>query len=205
MQVLASDLENGDDAPSNAQRCPPPSDLPVEVPLTEHDDLSNDAAFSSSIPAPTPAQRMKASNALEQESHLGHDGSMSRGRKSDEPMGAAQPVLHRKIPRPTSPVPHDHTTNNPIVRVLIPNSDTTGSSSSQPFFSQTQSQLSQLSSSNHHHVQAEPTMDDYENNNNSRALLRGITVDLKAREYPFLDLLRVREILERTDRYRYKT
>ena len=199
MQALASDLENGDDAPSNAQRYPPPSDLPVEVSLTEPDDLSNVAAFSSSIPAPTPAQRMKASNALEQESQLGHDGSMSRRRKS------AQPVLRRKIPRPTSPVPHDHTTDNPIVRVLIPNSDTTGSSSSQPIFSQTQSQLSQLSSSNNHHVQAESTMDDYENNNNSRALLRGITVDLKAREYPFLDLLRVREILERTHRYRYKT
>jgi hypothetical protein len=205
LQALASDLENRDDAPSNAQRCPPPSDLPVEVPLTEPDELSNVAAFSSSIPAPTPAQRMKASNTLEQESHLGHDGSTSR-RKSDEPMrAAAQLVLRRKIPRPTSPVPHDDTTNDPIVRVLIPNSDTTGSSSSQPIFSQTQSQMSQLSpSNNNHHVQAESTMDDYENNN-SRALLRGITVDLKARDYPFLDLLRVREILERTHRYRYKT
>lgn len=129
---------------------------------------------------------MKTSNILEQESHLGHDGSMSR--KSDDLMAQ---LVSRKIPRLASPVPRDHT--DPIIRVLAPNSDT---GSSQPV-SQTQSQLSRLSN----HVQAESTID----NENSQALLRGIMVDLKAKDCPFFDLLRVREILERTHRYRYST
>ena len=120
--ALASDLENRD-APSNTQRRSP-SDLP-KVPLTEPD--SSNVAFSSSIPAPTPAQRMKT----EQEFQLGH-GPISR--KSDDLMAQ---LVSRKIPRPISPVPHDHT--DPIIRVLAPNSDT---GSSQPISQHTQSQLS---------------------------------------------------------------
>ena len=174
-------MENGD-APSNAQRCPP-SDLP-DIPLTEPNS-TNVPFSSSSIPAPTPAQRMKKLNTFEQECRLGR-GPMSR--KSN---GSMAQLVSRKIPRPSSPVPHDHT--DPVIRVLAPNSDT---GSSQPI-SQTQSHLSQLSN----HVQADSTI-DYEN---SQALLRGITVDLKAKECPFFDLLRVREILERTHRCRYST
>ena len=127
---------------------------------------------------------MKTSNILEQESQLGP----GRNLESD---GLMPQLVSRKISRPASPVPNDHT--DPIIRVLAPNSDT---GSSQPI-SQTQSQLSQLPN----HVQAETTI-DYEN---SQALLRGITVDLKAKECPFFNLLRVREILERTHRYRYST
>ena len=129
---------------------------------------------------------MKTSNILEQESHLRRDGSMSR--KSSDVMAK---LVTRKIPRPRSPVPHDHT--DPIVRVLAPNSDT---ASSQPT---SQSQLSQRLSN---HVQAEVTHD---NENSQELLLRGNMVDLKARECPFFDLLRVREILERTHKHRYST
>jgi hypothetical protein len=169
--AVASNLENGD-AASNAQRCQP-SDLP-EAPLTEPE--SSNLSFSSSIPAPTPAQRMKASNIPQQEeSHLGQSEDVSR-----------------RIPRPTSQVPHDRT--DPIIPALTPNSNT---SSSQPM-SQTQSQLSRLSN---HHAQAESTID----HENSQTLLRGIMVDLKARECPFFNLLQVREILERTHRHRYST
>lgn len=171
---MASNLENGD-AVSNAQRCPP-SDLP-EVPLTEPE--SSNLAFSSSVPAPTPAQRMKASNTLQQEeSHL----PMSK--KSDDLIH----LVSGKIPQPTSPVPYGHT--DPA---LTPNSNT---SSSQPI-SQIISQLSRLSN---HHAQAESI--DHEN---SQTLLRGIMVDLKAKESPFFNLLQVREILERTHRRRYST
>ena len=94
----------------------------------------------------------------------------------------AQQAVSRKIPRPTSPVPYD--TGSPI-RILAPNSDT---SSSQPI-SQTQSQLRRLSQ----HVPAEST-----NHEDSQALLLGVAIDLKGGEYPFLNLLRVRGILERT-------
>jgi hypothetical protein len=107
--------------------------------------------------------------------------------KSDDLMG--QPVS-RKIPRPTSPIPHDH--KDPV-RILAPNSDT---GSSQPILqsqlqSQPQSQLKRLSN----YDQAESTIDP-------NALLLGISVDLKGGDYPFLDLLRVREILERTYKLR---
>lgn len=106
--------------------------------------------------------------------------------ENPDALAKAQPVS-RKIPRPTSPVPHDH--KDPV-RVLAPNSDT---GSSQPI-SQSQSQMRRL----FNHGQAESTVDCRD----SQALLLGITVDLKARDYPFLDLLRVREILEKTYRSR---
>lgn len=167
------------DAASNAQRRPP-SDLP-EVPLTE--PVSSNFAFSSSsFPAPTPAQRVKTSNILQQEFHL----PMSE--KSDDQMVQ---LVARKIPQPTSPVRHDHT--DTLIPALTPNSNTF---SSQPI-SQTISQLSRLSN---HHVQGESI--DHEN---SQTLLQGIMVDLKARECPFFNLLQVREILERTHRHRYST
>lgn len=179
--AVASNLENGD-AASNAQRRPP-SDLP-EVSSTEPE--SSNLAFSSSIPAPTPAQRMKTSNILRQEeSQLGHG---PKSRKSDD---LKAQLVSRKIPRLTSPMPHDHT--DPI-SALTPNSNT---SSSQPI-SQTQSQLSRLSN---HHARAKSTVD----HENSQRLLGGIMVDLKARECPFFNLLQVREILERTHRHRYST
>lgn len=178
--AVVSNLGN-EDAASNAQQCPP-SDLP-EISLTEPE--TSNLAFSSSIPAPTPAQRMKTSNILQQEeSHLRH-GPVSR--KTEDLMAQ---LVSREIPRSPSPVPHDHT--DPITRALTPNSNT---SSSQPI-SQTQSQSSRLSN---HHAQAESTID----NENSQTLLRGIMVDLKAKECPFFNLLQVREILERTHKHRY--
>ena len=173
--ALASDLENEDAPSTNIQRSPP-SNLP-EVPLTEPD--SSDVAFSSSsIPAPTPAQRMKTSNMLKQEeSHL------PIPKKSDDLMAQLM-FSPRKIPRPTSP----------IIRIPTSNADT--GSSSQPV-SQLESQLSRLSN----HDQDESTAD----NDNSQALLRGIMIDLKSKECPFLDLSRVRDILERTHIQRYTT
>ena len=174
---MASNLENGDTASIG-----PPSDLP-EIPSTEPE--SSNLAFSSSIPAPTPAQRMKTSNVLA-ESHLEH-GHMSR--KSDDLM--TQSVSH-KITRPTSPVPQDHTDS--IIRALTPNSNTSSSQT----ISQTQSQLSRQSN---HHVQAESTID----HEKSQPLLRGIMIDLSARECPFFNLSQVREILDRTHRHRYST
>lgn len=193
--ALASDLENRD-VPSNSQRHPP-SDLPEVLPLTEPDSSSN-VPFSSSIPAPTPAQRIKTSNILEkeEESHLGHGSTIPRRKFNDHLMAQS---VSRKIPRPISPVPHDHT--NPIISVLAPNSDI----GSQPIISQSQSQSqsqsSRLSNYHNYHAQAESSID----HENSRALLRGIMVDLKARECPFLDLSRVKEILERTHTRRYGT
>lgn len=169
--ILASNLEN-EDEPSNTQRCPPP-----EVPLTE--PHSSDVALSSSIPAPTPAQRTKTSNIPEQDPHQGH-GSMSR--KPDDPMAQV-----RKIPQLTSPVPQDQLNR----AQTPPNSNNTDSS--QP--------ISQLSRLSFDHDPA-GSMIDY---GNSQALLRGVMVDLKARECPFFDLLRVREILERTHMYRYSS
>lgn len=166
---MTSDLENGD-AP-NAQQCPLSEwKIPLEDPLTEPNSSNN--AFSPSIPAPTPAQRMKTSNTLE----------WPVSRNSDDLM--AQQSVSRKIPRPTSPEPHDHT--DPI-RILAPNSDTSSQSQS------IQSQLRRLSP----HVQAGSAI-DY----GSKALLLGIIVDLQRGEYPFLNLMRVREILERTYRLR---
>ena len=105
-------------------------------------------------------------------------------RNSDDLM--AQQLVTRKIPQPTSPEPHDHT--DPI-RTLAPNSDTSSQS-----ISQTQSQLKRLS----FYVHAGPSI-DYED---SQALLLGVMVDLKGGEYPFLNLLRVREILRRTQKLR---
>lgn len=175
-------MENGH-APSDAQQCPP-SDQP-EVPVTEPGSSN---ALSSSIPAPTPAQRMKASNIRQQEeSHLGHEPI---SRKSDDLMAQ---LVSPKMPRPPSPVPHDHT--DPIIHVLMPISNT---SSSQPI-SQTQSQLSRRLSD--YYAQAESSID----HENSQRLLRGNMVDLKARECPFFNLLQVREILDRTHAYRYST
>lgn len=163
-------------APSNTQQCPLPD--PPEASLTEPD--SSNIAWSSSIPGPTPAQRIKPSDIFEQQSYLGY------GPKSDDLMGQS---VSRKIPRPRSPVPHDH--KDPV-RILAPNSDTTGSSQPKSQSqSQPQSQLKRLSI----YDQAESTIDP-------NALLLGITVDLKAGDYPFLDLLRVREILERTYKLR---
>lgn len=169
---MAPNLKNGD-AASNAQRFPP-SDQP-EVPLTEPES-SNLAFSSSSIPAPTPAQRMKTSNILQQEeSHLGHEPI---SRKSDNLMAQ---LVSPNIPRPTSPVPHDHT--DPSIHALTPNSNT---NSSQPIS---------------HYTQVESTID----HENSQRLLGGIMVDLKARECPFFNLLQVREILERTHKHRYSS
>lgn len=174
-------METGD-APSNAQQCPLPD--PPEVPLTEPD--SSNIAFSSSIPAPTPAQRIKTSDISDQQSYLGY-GPLSGN--SDDLMAQS---VSRKIPRPSSPVPHDH--KDPV-RVLAPNSD---AGSSQPISQsqlQSQSQLRPVSD----HGQDESTI-DYKDD--SQALLLGIKIDLTAGDYPFFDLLRVREILERTYRFR---
>ncbi|KAF8813587.1 hypothetical protein BYT27DRAFT_7180339, partial [Phlegmacium glaucopus] len=136
---VTSNLKNGG-AP-NSQQC-----------SLEAEPNSSNNAFSSSIPAPTPAQRMKTSNMLEL-------------RSCDDLM-----VQQRKIPRPTSPEPHDH--KDPI-RILAPNSDVSSQSQS---ISQTQSCRG------------------------SQGLLLGIMVDLERGEYPFLNLMRVREILGRTYR-----
>lgn len=92
----------------------------------------------------------------------------------------AQQSVPRKIPRPASPKPHDYAD---AIHILAPNSDTSSQSHS---ILQTQSQLRQ------------PQAD----NEDAQALLLGIMLDLKGAEYPFLDILRVRKILERTCRLR---
>ena len=83
--------------------------------------------LSSSLPAPTPAQRVKkpAGSPPEPSYVLGDETQMSPGTRQQ------RSTLARKVPRPASPEPLPAEQTGPG-RVLVPNSDTSQQSYSQP-------------------------------------------------------------------------